>query len=103
MRRVVCSLFLVLSGCSPFTIETDYDTTIDFSRFQTWNWYSGSRPPGLVLDGLTEQRIRAALEAELPPCGLTKAPEGAGDFQIAYTLSVNQRMFSLVNWRRRRL
>jgi hypothetical protein len=93
MRRWMILALLAAGGCSPFTISEDYDNKADFSKYKTWTWFVGPKPSGAGLDSLNENRIRTALEAELPLSGLTKAADAAGaDLQVAYHASVSQRI-----------
>lgn len=91
MKRWMALALLAAGGCSPFSINADYDTTTDFSKFRTWSWFSGPRPPAPDLDGLTEQRIRNAIETQLPKRGLAKGAEGT-DLLVAFHVSVTQRL-----------
>lgn len=91
MRRWILIALLAAGGCSPYSISQDYDTSTDFSTFKTWTWFEGPKPSGPSLDGLTEQRIRKALEAGLPARGLSKT-DGATDLQVTYHLAITQRI-----------
>lgn len=88
--RPLCLLILFAAGCSSFSVDTDYDAGADFSKYRTWSWFSGPKPYEPGLDGLTEQRIRAAVEAQLPGRGLGKAE--SGDLLVTFHVSVNRRI-----------
>src|SRR5580765_648014 len=92
MKRAIFILLLSLGGCSPYTINADYDLKADFSTYRTWSWFSGPRPSGPSLDGLTEGRIRDAIEHELPLRGLKKVEDGKADLLAAFHLSIVQRL-----------
>ncbi len=84
---------LVAVGCSSIPVDADYDTTTDFAAIRTWAWYSESAPEGM--DDLTNGRVRAAIEAELPARGLSRAAPGAApDVLVAYQVTVAQRVES---------
>lgn len=80
------------TGCSPFSVNSDYDTGANFSKFKTWNWFVGPGSGEAELDGLTEGRIRAALEAELPGRGLVYTTSRPADVHVAYHAAVSQRL-----------
>lgn len=93
MRRIFAVLALVAAGCGgpPLTIDTDYDTDTDFSKYKSFTWMQGSKPSEKDIDGLTQQRIREAIEAELPKHGLKQAENG-GDLAANYQISIQHKI-----------
>lgn len=93
MRRLIAALVLVAAaGCTPpLTIDTDYDTDTDFSKYKSFSWMQGSKPSEKDIDGLTQQRIREAIEAELPKHGL-KLVESGGDLAANYQISIQRKI-----------
>jgi len=82
---------LLLVGCSSVSVKTDYDPQTDFAAFRTWSWLEAGPAPGV--DGLTDGRIRAAVEAVLPTRGLQRAAAGEdADLRVAYQARVEQRV-----------
>lgn len=92
MRRWTLLAILAVGGCSPYSIDEDYDPSTDFAKFKTWTWFTGPKPSGPSLDDLTEQRIRKAIEGGLPHVGLTKGADGSTDLLVAYHVSIAQRI-----------
>jgi len=91
MRRLIPMLaLLAAAGCGapPLTVDSDYDPSTDFAKYKTWNWMPGSK---VDIDSMTEQRIRTAIEAELPQHGLTKAGEGA-DLSVVIQISIQHKI-----------
>lgn len=91
MRRLLPLLaLLAAAGCGtpPLTVESDYDPSTDFSKYKTWNWMAGGKAD---VDSMTEQRIRTAVEAELPNRGLAKAGEGA-DLGVTIQISIQHKI-----------
>jgi hypothetical protein len=87
-------LLAAVSGCSPsVTIDRDYDTSADFSKYKTWNWFQGPSTVTPDVDNLTLNRVRQAIEDELPRHGLARAGEGA-DLSAAFQLSVQRKIES---------
>jgi len=91
-RALVGVLLAHTAGCSSVSVNADYDTTADFSRLKTWAWFTGPQRPNPEIDGLTDGRIRAAIEAELPGRGLTTAPAEAADVHVTYHAAVRQKI-----------
>src|SRR6516225_7919992 len=92
MHRWILLALAAVGGCSPYTINADYDPTADFSKFKTWSWFTAPQPYGAGMDPLIEKRIRASVEEELPHRGLAKAADGSADVLVSYHLSVAQRL-----------
>lgn len=92
MKQGIALVLVAMAGCSSFSTDADYDPKTDFSRYHTWTWFTGPKPSGPSLDGLTEQRIRAALEEMLPQVGLTKTADAQADLLVTYHMSVQQRL-----------
>lgn len=79
MKRAALLLLLLASvGCSSTQIVTDYDKTVDFSRYKTYAWIKGTE----ALNPLVEDRIRNAIEGQLAAKGLTKTTSSA-DLAVA--------------------
>jgi hypothetical protein len=93
MRRLIQMLALIAAaGCTPpLTVDSDYDVSTDFSKYKTWTWLPGAKPSEKDIDTLSEQRIRAAIEAELPKRGLAKAGDGA-DLSVTFKISVQHKI-----------
>ncbi|MBW1982080.1 MAG: DUF4136 domain-containing protein [Deltaproteobacteria bacterium] len=86
---MVC--LLVLCGCSTLAVQTDYDQTISFSRYRTYNWAPGTeaeqREQLLQEDPFLDERFRRAVERELQARGFSKQESGTPDFLVSYHAS----------------
>ena len=76
----------VLAGCSGLQTQTDYDPSVDFNRFQTWDWLP-DRPEedsdAQQVDELTHRRVRTAITNHLEAKGYTRSSESP-DFLVVY-------------------
>ncbi len=94
MHRAILALALIAAaGCGgpALTIDADYETSTDFSKYKTWSWMAGAKPSEKDIDAISQQRIKDAIEAELPRHGLTKKDEG-GDLSVNYQISVEHKI-----------
>ena len=75
MRLGALALLAVSSlvGCSTLKVETDYDRTVDFAAFRTFDF----APAPEIKNPLVYKRISAAVEAELVGKGLRREPGSA--------------------------
>jgi hypothetical protein len=93
----VASIFILLAACSSLEISQDYDESYNFSNLKTFNWETtpatgapkGTQSP-MLLNPLTEQRIRRAVEGQLVAKGFQKQ-ETNPDFLIDYYLGVQSK------------
>ena len=107
---IIIILGTLLSGCSSIVVKTDYDRTVDFSRYHTYRWIDQKpRPPRKAIRNkkLTEQRIKRAVEQNLLAKGLQKQDFGKPDFLIAYHIAVQNKVdidrYGYGTWRHRRV
>lgn len=78
-------LCLILAACAaPLAVNSDYDTTTDFSAFKTYSWMQATG--NAAGDELLIKNIRAAVDAQLQTKGRTLT-ETNPDFLIGMELS----------------
>jgi hypothetical protein len=87
---VLTGLVLILAvaaGCSTMRIETDWDTTADFSGLHTYAWLpepDRSAEPPRVDNTLLARRVHRAVDAELAQRGIAKVDAKDADFLVTY-------------------
>lgn len=80
---------LVLVGCSSIAVESDWDTSVDFSGFQTFALIDNPEP---VVNRLIDERIRTAISADLESKGLRQLDDYAdADLAVGYEVTTEQR------------
>ena len=76
----------LLSGCAGFSIQYDFDKTVNFTSFKTYGW--GTAPsrdpgrPGVPDNPIMDQRIKRAVESELAARGFRLDGSGESDFLV---------------------
>ena len=88
-------LIAALTSCSSMRIDSDYDTSANFSALKTYSWMARqpqSREDPRVDSTLLESRVRAAVDRELSFKGYAKVPSEEADFLIAYHVTREGRM-----------
>ena len=75
------ALAVALAGCggSSMQVNTDFDPAANFTGFKTYAWRAGTKLP----NPLSEQRVIAAVDAQLKAKGLTRV-DSAGDITVTY-------------------
>jgi hypothetical protein len=84
---------VVASGCATISVSTDYDHTVDFSRYRTFSfvgghiWINGVRDDG---NTLVNDRIHRAIVDALAAKGLREVPTDP-DLQVGYLAGARTR------------
>jgi Domain of unknown function (DUF4136) len=87
MKRVVAGIGLCVACVSAvsaqmpkYGVTVNAEKNVDFSKFKTYTWTPGQPSMNKSVDAA----IMAAVDRELVALGMTKAPSGSGDVQVAY-------------------
>ena len=79
-RKLLWAVVPFVAACSSIEVHTDYDNTVDFSRFKTYYW---AKTPTTTRNPLMAPRIVAAIDGQLLAGGWTRAQEGQADAAVA--------------------
>ena len=96
-----CITFLLLMASSALSqdVQFKYDDAIDFSKFKTYKWITlNSEAP---IDKLTDEQIKAAVDAALSKRGLTKISDaGTADLLVGYqtTELIDEQFAKIPTW-----
>jgi hypothetical protein len=95
-----CITFLLLTASSALSQDVNFkfDDTADFSKFKTYKWvYFKSVAP---IDNLTDEQIKAAVDAGLAQKGLTKVDVDTADLFIGYQTNerIEEKFSKLATW-----
>ena len=74
-------LAALMTACSSVKITTDYDKTVDFTQFKTFEYYGWAAESDQILNQLEKDRIEAAFGAEFKNRGLQYVESG-GDLIV---------------------
>ncbi|VAX18294.1 hypothetical protein MNBD_IGNAVI01-378 [hydrothermal vent metagenome] len=87
-------LLISMIGCSSISVNTDYDPTIDFSKYKTYKWFEGKAPKDdeLVKYPLVRKRVVIAVDKALAAKGFTKVKNGNADFVVIIHAGTKERM-----------
>lgn len=91
MRRLVVmlSVLLFVSGCQPFSVNTQADPYADFSRYQRFDWLQEKNDKAMERT-LLEQQLKFSLERELQAKGIIRDSQQA-DFLISFYATQEQK------------
>ncbi|TAJ05443.1 DUF4136 domain-containing protein [Marinilabiliaceae bacterium JC017] len=76
---------LAIYSCSPLTVVSDYDKTVDFTQYKTYRYYGWDKGSDSVLNRFDKERIEKAFAYEFGKHNLTLVPS---DGDLVVTLYV---------------
>ncbi len=89
------ALALWLTGCATISTDSDFNPETDFSQYKTWSWVAASSTPGnpqYHVDGLTDQRIRAAISGKMLELGFAEVPADEADLLVNYLTQTEKKV-----------
>jgi len=94
-KRILLITLFILFGCSPYTINYDYNTEFNFGGYRTFNFISVPKDKQRPNEGV-RGRIRVAITRELQKKEMLLLPENP---QILIAIHTNvDRKIALVEW-----
>ena len=86
MKKVIVGLVaLALSACSTLKTSSDYDPAANFNDVKTYAWIvKKTNDTTYHLDGLMDQRIRAAVDSQLSAKGIILTDAATADVLVNY-------------------
>lgn len=89
---------LLFIGCSSIKVTSDFDTTVDFTQFKTFEYYGWAEESNKILNQLEQERIEDAFGKELKKRGLTGVEKGeGGDLIITLYIVTEQKTSTTAN------
>lgn len=87
-------LLVTFVGCSSISTTTDYDPTVDFSKYKTYMWFAGEMPADDELSKypLVKKRIANSVEKALEAKGYTKGTKDSFDFVVILHAGTKERV-----------
>lgn len=68
-------LAVSVSGCASGKLRSDYDKTVDFAQYRTYNFYPGAGPDTTEYQSLFSQYMVRAITKEMEDRGYTKSDD----------------------------
>ncbi|MEZ5084288.1 MAG: DUF4136 domain-containing protein [Bacteroidales bacterium] len=87
---------LFLSSCSSTKITADYDKSVDFTKYKSFEYYGWAKESDKLLNDLDKKRIEESFANEFYKRGLTYVKEG-GDLIVTLFIVVEQKTQTTAN------
>ena len=83
-----------LTGCQSVKVQSDYDETVDFVSYTTFDWLPepGGAQRNPQINDIIDNRIKRAIEHELEADGYQKNTRGRPDLYIVYHTAVERKI-----------
>ena len=106
----VIGLMFLLQGCSPITVQSDYDHSLDFSKYKTFAWTKSTESEKHTrrhhesdqmdekYHALMDKRLKSNVEEVLIPKGFTKTSPENADLLFMFHFGVKSK---IERWRMR--
>ena len=92
---VVSISFLMLAACSSISVKTDYDTTVNFKDYRTYQWYKGKMgdaKDALARNPLVKKRVMFAVDKALLGKKIRLQDDGEADLTVVIFAGSKERM-----------
>lgn len=94
MKKNILALFvlglMIFSGCSSITLHSDYDKSVDFTKYKTISYYGWADNSDKLLSPFDKERLEKAFGEEFINRGYTFVKEG-GDMIVALYIVTEQK------------
>ena len=81
---------LIMGACSSVKVTTDYDKSVDFSKYKTFEYYGWAEESDKILNRFDKERIESAFGDEFAKRNLKLVQEG-GDMVVSLFVVVDQK------------
>ncbi len=80
----------LLAGCSGYDVSYDYDATVSYARYKSFDYYTSKKGTGGTTS-LMDKRVRTSVERELQAKGFVMETKADPDFLVTYYPIVQER------------
>ena len=87
---IILVSIVIMGGCSSLKVTSDYDKTIDFTKFKTFEYYGWADESDQLLNRFDKERIEKAFGAEFKSRGLEYVESG-GDLIVTLYIVAEQK------------
>lgn len=93
LQALLVLLLISLVGCSSLSTTSDFDPNTDFTKYQTYSWYTGDMPAddALSANPLVQKRVKKSIDSFFAKNGYKKVEEGA-DFIVIVHAGTKEKM-----------
>ncbi|MFQ6370170.1 DUF4136 domain-containing protein [Shewanella sp. YIC-542] len=92
-KLMLATLILLLSGCASLDTSWDYNPEVNFTQYKQYAWVPTTKESQseYQLNGLLDQRVRSAVDADLARKGYVKVDIKQADVLVNYLTKLDKR------------
>ena len=87
---IVFGWFVLASSCTGIKVTSDYDGTVDFTKYKTFEYYGWAEESDKILNRFDKERLEKAFGAEFAKRGLQYV-QSDGDMVVSLFVVVDQK------------
>jgi len=92
----ILAVIILLGSCSSITVTSDYDKSIDFTKFTTYSFHGWTKNSDQILSPFDKERFEAAFKEQFDSRGLKFVAEG-GELVMALFVVTQQKTEQVAN------
>lgn len=92
----ILAVIFLFGSCSSLTVTSDYDKSVDFSKFTTYSYHGWAKDSDKILSPFDKERIETAFKNEFDKRGLKFEKEG-GELVVALYIVTQQKTEQVAN------
>jgi len=86
----------MFGSCSSISVTSDYDKTVDFSKFKTYSYHGWAKDSEKIISPFDKERIENAFKTEFDKRGLKYVKEG-GELVVALFIATKEKTEQVAN------
>lgn len=83
--------FFLFNSCSTVNVLSDYDKTVDFTQYKTYEFYGWAKESDQIINDYDKRRIQSAFANEFAKRGLKYQPLGGGDLVVTLFIVIDHK------------
>jgi hypothetical protein len=94
IKAIAIATLISLVGCSSLSVTSDYDSSVDFTKYKTYAWYTGDMPAddALTKNPLVKKRFVHSVDNYMKSHGYTLVEGAKADFVIIMHAGTKEKM-----------
>lgn len=90
------AIIFLLASCSGIQVTSDFDKSVDFSKFKTYSYHGWAKDSDKLLNQFDKERIESAFKEQFDERGLTLVKEG-GELVVALYIVTQEKTQQVAN------
>lgn len=90
------AIVFLFGSCSSITVTSDYDKTVDFTKYSTYSFHGWAKDSDKILSPFDKERIEEAFKSEFDSRGLVYKKEG-GELLVGLFIATQEKTEQVAN------